>query len=295
MKRNAFTWMLLALAMVAVVHAERSVDQTIPADPQVEIEIEIVSGSLRISGWDRNEVHIRGEIGDDVEELYVAGRGSRISIELDVPERRFGRVEIDADLELRVPFGARLDVETVSSGIEVEGLTGRLDLSTVSGSIEVSGAPDLVDAESVSGSIRVEGARTAIVAESVSGTVTVEGVADRIEASSVSGSIEVKASTVTRGDLESVSGTVLFEGGLAPNARLDVSSHSGSVRLYLPSDVSASFDLSTFSGNVDSEFGGTARRESRHAPGKTMDFVTGSGSAEVSVESFSGNVSIRKQ
>jgi DUF4097 and DUF4098 domain-containing protein YvlB len=296
MKRNAITWVALMLAAVVALHAEREVDRTVPVAADAEVQIDIVSGSLQISGWDRNEVQIRGWIGDDVEELIVEGRGRRVSIELDTPNGRgYGRRDIDADLVIKVPVGTRIDAETVSAGIDVEGLTGYVELGTVSGGIEVSGNPDTVSAESVSGSVRVHGARSAIDAESVSGSVRLESSAERLEASSVSGSIEIKAGLVTRGDFESVSGTVEFEGNLASNAILDLSSHSGSVRVYLPANVSATFDLSTFSGNLESEFGGTAMRTSRYAPGKTMEFTAGSGSAEVTVESFSGNVSIRKQ
>ena len=53
--------------------------------------------------------------------------------------------------------------------------------------------------------------------------------------------------------------------------------------------------ISTFSGNIDSAFGGTVERTSRYAPGKRSEFSTGGGGARVSIESFSGNVELLKK
>jgi DUF4097 and DUF4098 domain-containing protein YvlB len=293
------TTALALLSLVLAAHsarAERSVDRTVSVSPDVTVEIDNTAGSVRVVGWSRSEIQVTGTYGDDVEQVTVEGRGSRVVVEVEIPEgRSYGRRDIDAYLEISVPTGARIEAETVSASIDVADLTGTVELGTVSGEVTIEGAPESVDAETVSGGIRVRGAKTLISAESVSGAVRLEGVADRVEVSTVSGSIDVDASEVSQADFESVSGTVTFEGSLAPRARFEVSSHSGGVRLYLPADVSATFEVSTFSGNIENDFGATARRTSKYVSAQSLDFTTGSGSAEVSIESFSGNVDIRKR
>jgi DUF4097 and DUF4098 domain-containing protein YvlB len=287
---------LTAIALVAgIAQAGESVDRTIPASANAEIEIENVSGSVEVEAWDRNEVRIVAELGDDTEGLEIVGEGREIRIEVEVPEHsgRWRSRDIESMVKVWVPAGASVDVETVSADIEVHGVNGEIDLESVSGSIEADGEPSAADLSTVSGSIEFSGARTAVDAETVSGRVRLEGVAGRVDVSTVSGGVKVNAGSVERADFESVSGSIEFYGALSGGARLDASSHSGNVEIFLPASTAASFEVETFAGDIRSDFGGEARRTSRYAPGKELYHSTGS-DAKISVETFSGNVFLGK-
>ena len=289
-------WLLAGALLAPVAMASRDVERTISASPNASIEIENTAGSVRVRGWDQAQVRVSGTIGDDVEELVVEGGGGQILIEVEVPDRGGWRNrDIDARLEVWVPRESRLEIETVSASIEVDDFGGQLEAESVSGSIEVSGSPSLVDAESVSGGIRLEGVDTSATAETVSGSIRLRGVSKRVEASTVSGSIDVDAGEIERGEFETVSGTVDIRCTLARGARLDASSHSGNVTIELPASVSASFEASTFSGRIENDFGAQARSESKWVPSKSLEFSNGGGSAEVTLETFSGSVRIRKR
>ena len=297
MKPKYISLLALALALAAAgAHASRPVDETRSVSPDVMIEIENLSGEIAVTGWDRAEVSVTGYIGDDTEGLSIEGGDDHLSIEVEIPERTHRRRnDFESRLEIRVPTGARLQVEGVSSSIEVEGVTGRIELESVSGSIDVTGARGTTEAETVSGSIRIEGSETPVSAESVSGSVRIRGASGRVEATSVSGTVDVEASSLERGELETISGSVRFQGDLAEGARLDIECHSGNVSMELPADISATFDVTTFSGSIDNELGPAAKRTDKYLPSKKLEFTAGSGSARVSVESFSGNVTLRKQ
>ena len=295
MKRT--TVLLMSLVLVAgVAWAEKPVEETRPADSDARISVEIISGSIRVTGWNRDEIRVTGSIGDDVDALEISGSGRSISIDLDVPDswgRR--RREIDAHLEISVPKAARLAVETVSAGIAVTELDGTVELASVSGGIKLEGRPSRAEVETVSGNIRVDGDQTAISAESVSGDVELSGVAETVEAASVSGNIEVSAKEIERASFESVSGDLEFSGGLTAQARFHAEAHSGNVTLLLPADTSATWEVETFSGNVTNEFGPEPERSSEQGPGKWLKFTTGTGEARITVDSFSGNVRFRKR
>ncbi len=281
--------MLMLLASTA--WAGQQVDETRDADADARIDVETISGSIRVTGWDRNQVQVTGTIGDDVEALEISGSGRSISIELDIPDswgRR--RRDVGADLEISVPIGARLSVETVSAEIDAEGLGGAIELGSVSGEVTLSGSPSRADVETVSGDIRVDGDQTSITAESVSGSIELTGVAESVEAASVSGNVEVSATQIERATFESVSGDLEFNGGLAGGARFHAEAHSGNVTLRLPADTSATWEVETFSGNISNDFGPGPKKSGSHGPGQWLKFTTGSGDARITVDSFSGNV-----
>lgn len=295
MKKISLALLTIALT-TSLAWASQQVDETRDADADARIDVDIISGSIVVTGWDRDQVRVSGTIGDDVDALEVSGSGRSLSIDLDIPDswgRR--RREINADLEIWVPAGARLTVETVSADITVTEVDGTVDLGSVSGAVKLTGSPSRAEVETVSGDIRVDGNQTSISAESVSGDVELTGVAETVEAASVSGNLEVTAAEIERGTFESVSGDLDFSGGLAAKARLHAECHSGNVTLVLPADTSATWEVETFSGNVTNEFGPSPKRTSEHGPGKWLKFTTGTGDARITVDSFSGNVRFKKR
>lgn len=286
---------LLGLALATGAAADKPIDETRRVAPHAAIDIEMIAGSVKVTGWDQDEVHIGGSMGDDVERLEIKGGARGLSIEPKLPDGGFeGNRDLTVDLEIRVPYGVNLDVETVSAGIEVVDVNGQLDLESVSGSVTVSGEPSEVDAETVSGAIHIVAVSAPVDAESVSGRIHVEGASGELDVSTVSGKIEVSGGTIRDGQVEAVSGPVRLEVDLGAGASLEVDAHSSNVLLVLPADVSARFEVSTFSGGIDNAFGPPAERN-EHGPGKSLNFSTGGGGAEVAVSTFSGNVELRKQ
>ena len=67
---------------------------------------------------------------------------------------------------------------------------------------------------------------------------------------------------------------------------------SGVITLVIDSSLTASFDLSTFSGSIENQIGPEPRRTSKYTPGKELYFNTGSGGPSISLESFSGSIKL---
>ena len=128
----------------------------------------------------------------------------------------------------------------------------------------------------------------------MSGAVALRGVKGSVEASSVSGEVTVAGDAVSRAELQTTSGDIRFDAGLAAGARLEAKTVSGTVDLRLPAATAADFDVTTFSGNITNEFGPQARRASEYGPGKELSFSTGAG-GRIVAKSFSGSVHLRKR
>jgi len=284
--------LILGLLIAGVAWAERPVSETRPLAPDGILEIHNIAGSVTVIGG-ASQVEITGTLGDDVEKLELTGGGDRLEVRVKTPRHSQGRQDLAADLVIRAPAGARLEVETVSASIDVEGMDDRLELESVSGNVHCKTQPRLLSIETVSGEIRSAGALEWAEVESVSGKLDLGSVSGRLEASTVSGAISVTGGTLEEGRFSSVSGRVEIATDLVPGGDLEIEGHSGGVVLDLPPGVSATFDVETYSGDIDNQLGPPAERTSEYGPGKSLEFTLGDGAARVEIESFSGQVTIR--
>jgi len=288
--RKLAVWAAVVMLGAAPAWAQRTVNESRPLSPTGRVDVSNVEGSVKVIGWSNAEVEITGTLGPDVEKLEITGDESVLRIEVKAPDHE---KRLETDLVLRVPEGAGIEVETVSATIEVEGLTGFVDLESVSGWVKTSGRPAELSIETVSGDLTVADSAPRTDLTSVSGLITVDLATGRLEAESVSGAIRVENGSLEDASFETVSGDISYAGDIVGRGSYTIESMSGGVTLLVPPSVSAEFDISTFSGNIDNDVGPTARETSKYTPEKELSFSTGSGGARVSIESFSGSIRIK--
>ena len=120
------------------------INETRDVDADARIDISNVQGSVKVTGWDRNQVGIEGTLGSGSRGLEVSGNASHLEIKVEGAERSgwfnwgSGSNVEDSILDIRVPAGVELSIETVSAEITVNAVSGRLiDIDTVSGKVRV--------------------------------------------------------------------------------------------------------------------------------------------------------------
>lgn len=289
----------LAAALLTTAVAARPIDETVPLSAKGTVRVSNLAGSIKIVGGRGTDVHVTGTADEKVKEVSIDARGDEVEIEVVLDDHIRGNGG-QADLVIHVPSDARVEVETVSASIDVDGVRGAHELSSVSGDIGVRGgakSPEdavVAEIESVSGAIDVEGWVGRVETSSVSGATTLRGINGAIEAQTTSGAIDVVDSDAEHVECTSVSGTLRFAGAPKKDAELTFENFSGSVELALPSDLDAELEVTTFSGGIDSAHGGEVERP-EFGPGSSLAETFGDGSARISVNTFSGPVSIEKQ
>jgi len=223
---------------------------------------------------------------------WIAAR--RMRVEARFPEGQ-RHTTGSADLDIKVPTGAGLRIEVVNATISVSKVTGEVDLQAVNGDITVVDPLERLNAQTVNGVITIESKCDHVDAETVGGKIVLNGVGGDVTAGAVGGSIQLTAaSELERAKLSTVSGPIDLTGTLGANATIHVESHSGDVTLRLPADVSAEFDATSFSGKIDNAFGPGAPKRG-YSPGRSLNFRTGAGDAQVSVSTFSGDIQLLKK
>jgi DUF4097 and DUF4098 domain-containing protein YvlB len=279
------------------------INESRSVDPKAHIDVSNVKGAVTVSAWDKNEVVITGTLGEGAKRLAIEGGESNLTIRVEGPDKSgswFGwgsdSAMKESVLNIKVPRAASLQVGVVSAEVAVSDLAGgEVKVDSVSGRVRVSAVTSpRLRLESVSGDVEFDGKAEDTTVETVSGDVIARGVGSRTRVETVSGNLRLSATTpLKQTEASSVSGDIEISGALDKGGRIEIETMSGDVRLGLPASVSARIEAESFSGTLRSDFGKVEKPE--HGPGSSLDVKTGGGDGEISVDSFSGDVTIRSE
>ena len=296
MKKTVFIVLTLMVAGRAVA---ADVDETLAADADGHVTVSIISGSIEVSGWDRNEVRVTGSYEDDVEEFIFERDGDEVTIRIETPDQSFGDMDVSAYLVIQVPEDSDLDVGTVSANIDATAVRGDQQLQSVSGNVTTKAYDGDIEASTVSGEVNVESAVDESDGEwglsSVSGDVTATGLSGDLRAEVVSGEIEISGGSYSRVQAESVNGDITLAGSLVGDGRIDMESVNGGIDVRFAGPLSASFEIETFNGRIRNCFGPEPERTSKYAPGLELAFTEGDGDGRVSLATLNGGIEVCKE
>lgn len=280
-------------ATQAVADDEEMIDKRLAADPAGEVEVSNVAGSVNVSGWDRAEVHVSGELGSGVERLVFESSGKRTVVKVMLKKGYHRGGNGETDLNIRVPKGSRLDVNTVSAEITAQDVTGAQRLQSVSGDISTETSAE-ADLKTVSGtiSLRGNGQSSQLDLTTVSGDAVVTRIAGEVTVSTVSGSLELTLDKLTRAKLRTTSGDLSVSARLDPNARIDAETISGQLTLDFKGGVDAQIEAESFSGDIESCSGPKAKSTQEYGPGSELRYTEGKGTGRISVSSLSGDINL---
>jgi len=141
----------------------------------------------------------------------------------------FGGARSWVDYSVEVPSGVRVNANSESGSIEVDGVAGPVQAETSSGTLTLMNLADAAQARSTSGSVVLNNIAGDIVANSSSGQIRATSVRHIREVKSSSGSISLEGTFTDAAQVQASSGTVTVK--LLPGSavQLDVTTDSGSV------------------------------------------------------------------
>jgi DUF4097 and DUF4098 domain-containing protein YvlB len=268
------------------------IDTTLAFSPTGSVELELVTGDMKVSTWNRDEVRVVATATGDARIQFDASHSH-----LDMEQSRRDRWSRDGhgtvSYQVTVPAGVRATLGSVAGTIDAAGIRGGAEVSTVSGAVTVRDIGAEATIEAVSGRVTLANVQGDAHVESVSGAVDVSNVTGSLSAESVSGPIVLTDVRGARIRANTVSGALDFTGAVNPAGHYDFETHSGRATLHLASNASAAVSVNTFSGSVTNDYPGAVRRQSGDDDdGQTYEYTLGHGDARIRVETFSGRVII---
>ncbi len=277
--------------------AQVQIEKSRPAPAAGRVRIENSFGTVKVAGWDRNEVSVTGRLAPGAEQLDLSGDKESVGIDVDTPESWLYDSDDDTEyrtqLEIRVPMKSSLEIETLNASVTIENVSGEIDVESVNGSVTISGSPATVEIDTMTGSVTVTAQAAEMAVSTVSGKISLKGASHSVRVESVSGAVEVSGQSLNDVEIETTAGDVRFDGSFGREGAFKIETFSGNVDLLLPHNAAARFHLVTFNGQIENEAGPRPRRDGRFNPYQEVRFSTGLDDYEVSVSTYSGNIKLR--
>lgn len=290
--RRALFWIVCALPLAATA-GDDSFERKVAAEPNGEVVISNVSGTIDVRGWDRNEVQVTGHLGSGVERVDVDSPSKgRVVIKVVLP--RGSSRDGDADLEVSVPKGSNVEVSAVSADVSSRGVLGTQRLKSVSGEVTADISGNESEVSSVSGDVTVrgDGKMTGLRVKSVSGSLDLTNVSGRLDVVTVSGDSRVHMGDATELRGRTTSGNLEVRGKLTRDGRVDVEGVSGDISLRLSAPGGLSMEIESFSGDIEGCLATNVERVSKYGPGTRLNVRQVEAGARVRAKTLSGDIDI---
>jgi DUF4097 and DUF4098 domain-containing protein YvlB len=231
-------------------------------------------------------------------EVRIEERNGNVEVRTDYPRRNWSG---GVDYTVSLPREANVILRSISGDIRVSNVNGDLRAETTSGDVRATSVRRIRQAKTISGDVEItDSDGDEVSGSTISGAVVARGLKARsVDLQSISGDHRITDVEADRMYVRSVSGSIDFSGRLARAGRYEFQSHSGDVRVSPTESTGFTIEASTFSGNLQSDFPVTLQGSSpnRFGPGRRgpVRGSVGDGSAVLSMQSFSGNITIIKR
>ena len=295
MSRTIVFATLAALALAPALRGQVEIERRRAAPARGEIRIDNAFGAVVVRGWDRAEVLVRGVVAAGADELHLEGDQEGVHIAVSVPDSWFHAAGEDAafrsTLEIQIPAGASLGIQTVNATVDVQGVVGEVEVSTVNGNVRIAAGSKAIDVETMTGAVEVRAQGAPVEIETISGAITVAGASGEVAIESVSGTVDVAGANVSALQVKTTTGGVVFRGSIAARGGIEIETFSSPVRLVLPKTTRAVFELGSFGGKIESAFcSGTPVTRERFEPFRQLRCSTGPDAFEIQVRTHDADI-----
>lgn len=261
------------------------------ASRDAAIRIYSLTGSLRITTWDRDSVAVRGRVDRTAGRFYLGGTREALKLGVESPEGK--EPQWTADLEIQVPAGARLWVKSAAADIDITTAGGTVEVTSVSGRVQLNGRAREASVETLDGNCELALTAEMGRARTASGTIVVRGIIQHLDASTVSGPLLVgMEGKVAQIRMETVSSEIAFKGDLVPEGHLSAETHGGDVELRLPASLGAQYHLVSYGKGFINEVVPPSQVRKGAQKGE-WNFRTGNGRAAIDVRTFKGTITLK--
>ena len=280
----------LAQAQPPAGHREApKTDETVAVQRGGRLTINNFAGEVIIHTWDKDSVRV---VARHQSRTRVNIRPSAAGLSINASGTTGPQGSVDYDIT--APAWMPIKVEGTYNFVTMDGVQGEVFANTMRGDIVIKGGTGTITAKSVEGEIQVEGARGKVNVSSVNERIRITDSSGDITAESINGGITMTGIDAKSVEASTVNGTIVYEGKLADGGHYSFGTHNGDVSLGVPENVNVTFTIRTYQGSfsTDLPLKGVSPEEIKR--GRRAVTTLGTGSADVSLETFGGTIRVRR-
>lgn len=306
---------LLGLSLLPLsVLAGDKIDKQIEVPSGGTIFIENQRGDVQITGWDKNEFKVSGELDDKAQGFELKTTGDKTEFIVKMPSNLgWGNNGDGSNLTVFMPKSSSLEfagvnvsvvaktlkngaeVDVVNGEITVDDITGNIKLSTVNGDVNAENLNGNIQFETVNGEINDSQSSGELRFSAVNGDIKSNSTASDVRLENVNGDIDFTLSSIKNLRINTVNGEAevhikeLLKGG---DVRFE--SVSGDGEFYFPQGVSAKFEIKAHAnGKIINKITSDKASKAKYGPSSDLEFSANGGNANVEMDTISGRIEVR--
>ena len=275
-----------AAVLVSLAPLQGQTDTMIAVPAGASLSVNNFGGSIVVHAWTQNRVKVHAEHGSRgaIEASLV---GNTVTLRAS---SRHGAPSV-VDFDITVPQDMALTLSGTYTEIEVDGVRGPVSAETVDGSIDVKGGSGIITLHSIQGSVTLADATGRIEVNSVNESVELSNVSGQIKAETTNGDMTLMGIKSSSVDASTINGDVEYEGTVSDGGTYSFNSHNGEITVSIPEGANVTLSVATANGDIDPSF---PLPLTATAGKHRYTFKLGSGSAHMEVESFQGDIQLRR-
>src|SRR5882672_5549339 len=276
----------LAAAMLVALASQRQTDTTFAVPAGVSLSVNNFGGGITVHGWSDNRIKVHAEQGRRGR-VEVSLVGNTVVIKASSRE---GAPSV-IDFDITVPQSMALSLSGTYADINVDGVQGPISAETVNGEVNVRGGKGNITLHSIQGSVTLADASGRIEVNSVNENIALTNVSGEIKVETTNGEVMLTGIQSSSVDAGTINGDVLYQGTVTDGGSYSFGSHNGDITVSIPERSNVTITAATANGDIDASFPLPMTSTSgKHR--KT--FKIGSGSARMELESFQGDIQLRR-
>ena len=284
-------------------------ERAIKVDGNINLSLCVTQGKVKVNGWNRNELRVFVQDGskfgykvlqtssktNDPVWIMVVGIESKSK---NAPASECvwgGEIEIDA------PVGATINIKGRETTTTIDSVK-KVNVNTIGGDISLRNISNGITASANQGDITVEESQGGMILDTTTGNILVfeagpGEIGDTFRAKTNSGSISLQKVEHRQIEVNSISGSVAYNGDILNGGSYSLSTSKGSISLLLAGTTSCRISATYGYGNFRTEIPIDIETENiTEGPIKSVVGKLGKGGdASIKLSTNNGSIVIRKQ
>ncbi|MEO6050087.1 MAG: DUF4097 family beta strand repeat-containing protein [Pyrinomonadaceae bacterium] len=296
--------------MSAIHFGGNTSEKSIMVDSGVNLSLCIPQGTVKVNGWKRNEVRVFVDGGSKFGFKVLqksAKKGDPVWIMVAGIEKNKNKYSAPTEciwgneIEIDVPLNATINIRGRQTTTKIDSVK-KVNVNTIGGDISLRNFSNGITANAGQGDITVEESEDAMILDSTTGNILVfeagpSDIGDMLKAKTNSGSISMQQIAHRQIEVNSISGSVAFNGEMLNGGLYSMSTSRGSIRLAIPSASSCKISATYGYGSFNREIPVKLDTENiSEGPVKSIVGTLGKGGdATLELTSNNGSIVIKKQ